>query len=952
MRPSPTRRFILLASLFSAVLFACGREVTGPDGKAAGLTRVGRIAFNTIFPEFASQIAGTTVEFEKVRIVLRRADGSIALERIVDFPSGSSELSLSLSVTLAGDAPAAGEPMVASLEYLNTAGQTVFQGSSNIVVPASTPGAPAPTPVSIPVVYKGVGSEATSVVISPRTANATPGDVINFGAQAIGANGPIPGTPITFVSSDATRASVAANGQVTIPAAAPRGTVRISARLLTGPTDDATITINPRAASLQLASGGNQSGTGGATLAQQIAVRVLASDGQGIAGTTVTFAAANGGSVSPTTAVSDASGLAQTRWTLGPSATSQSMTATAAGLTGSPLTVNATATILVATQLAFTTPPSNGNAGAPLGTIAVTARDVNGNTVPTFSNAITLALGANPGGATLGGTVTATPVNGVATFTGLTLNRVGSAYTLVASAAGLPNTTSVPFDIAAGTTQRLVFTSTITSPQAAGILVAPAITVAAQDALGNAVTSFTGLVTLSVGSNPGNATATGAAVNAVNGVATFPAFTLNRPGNGYTLLASSPGMSSGTSGAFDVTVGPPASMLIFAGNAQSRPAGTTLNPIDVQVRDPAGNGVPGATVNFAIASGGGSLTPASAATDAAGLARVNWTLGPVAGPQSITATSPAVSGTTLTITANAAIGTATQLAITTAPQAAQIAGIGGTPIVVAARDATGNTVPGFTSPVVMTIASGPSGATVIGPTAINAVAGVATFSGVSFDKAGNYTLTFASSGVTSVTSTSFTVNAGAAANIVADSGLGQNGTVGIALPQPFVVRVTDTYGNPVTGTTIGWAVTAGGGSLGGTAMTTNGFGRARTTLTLGATAGLNTVTATSGGLTGSPVTFNATSAAASASLLVLNAAPQSVQTAGTSGTPIIVHARDGSGNLATAFNGTVLMTIASGPGGATIIGPSSVNALSGVATFGGVSFDKAGNYTLTFAASG
>jgi hypothetical protein len=59
-------------------------------------------------------------------------------------------------------------------------------------------------------------------------------------------------------------------------------------------------------------------------------------------------------------------------------------------------------------------------------------------------------------------------------------------------------------------------------------------------------------VTIALGNNPGNATLGGTTtVNAVNGVATFNNLTLNEPDNGYTLTASSSGLTSSTSNSFD-----------------------------------------------------------------------------------------------------------------------------------------------------------------------------------------------------------------------------------------------------------------------------------------------------------------------------------------------------------------------------------------------------------------
>jgi len=79
-----------------------------------------------------------------------------------------------------------------------------------------------------------------------------------------------------------------------------------------------------------------------------------------------------------------------------------------------------------------------------------------------------------------------------------------------------------------------------------------------------------------------------------------------------------------------------------------------------------------------------------------------------------------------------------------------------------------------------------------------------------------------------------------------------------------VVRVVDEFDNPVSDHPVGFEIVdapdgASGQSLSTTATTTDGSGEAQTTLTLGDEPGTYTVDATpDGGLTGSPVTFEAT----------------------------------------------------------------------------------------------
>ena len=59
-----------------------------------------------------------------------------------------------------------------------------------------------------------------------------------------------------------------------------------------------------------------------------------------------------------------------------------------------------------------------------------------------------MTLGPNAGGATLSGTTTVTAVNGVATFSDLSVNQPGT-YTLQAQTIGLPTATSNQFTVSA-----------------------------------------------------------------------------------------------------------------------------------------------------------------------------------------------------------------------------------------------------------------------------------------------------------------------------------------------------------------------------------------------------------------------------------------------------------------------------------------------------------------------
>jgi plastocyanin len=93
--------------------------------------------------------------------------------------------------------------------------------------------------------------------------------------------------------------------------------------------------------------------------------------------------------------------------------------------------------------------------------------------------------------------------------------------------------------------------------------------------------------------------------------------------------------------------------------------------------------------------------------------------------------------------------------------------------------------------------------------------------------------------------------------LVAVSGSGQSAEAGEAVSNPLIVAVTQD-GTPVSGKTVTWSVTAGGGSVDPTSSTTSAAGTASTMWTLGPAAGANTVQASASGVTGSPATFTAT----------------------------------------------------------------------------------------------
>ena len=208
--------------------------------------------------------------------------------------------------------------------------------------------------------------------------------------------------------------------------------------------------------------------------------------------------------------------------------------------TTSSLTVTPAATHLVVT----TEPPTTIVAGQPFG-LTVKVEDGAGNVATGFNGVVTLSLGTHSGGAALGGGFSMNAVNGVAVFTGLTLNKPGAGYTLQASGNGLPSVSTTAFNATPAAPTHLVITTeppASTTPGSSFGLV-----VKAEDASGNVDSSYTGAVFLSLSANPGKDVLHGVTqVTASAGTAVFGGLSLGQPARGYIIRASASGLAPAT----------------------------------------------------------------------------------------------------------------------------------------------------------------------------------------------------------------------------------------------------------------------------------------------------------------------------------------------------------------------------------------------------------------------
>jgi RHS repeat-associated protein len=262
----------------------------------------------------------------------------------------------------------------------------------------------------------------------------------------------------------------------------------------------------------------------------------------------------------------------------------------------------------VPAELAFSTQPGNGTGGSALSAQPVIdVNDAGGNSA---AGAVTLALA--PGTGAPGATLTCadnsvSAVNGVATFAGCAVDKIGTGYRLVASS-GTARQQSAAFDVSVGSAAQLAFT---TQPGGgtggAAWSAQPVVTV--QDAGGNQVRSNSESIRLSIasGTGPGHLSCTATTLAAIRGAARFDGCRIDRTASAYRLEAidSADGLNA-TSHAFAVAAGP-AAQLVFSGQPGGSSVGATF-PAQPQVTvvDRGGNPAGSATVSLAATPGTGT----------------------------------------------------------------------------------------------------------------------------------------------------------------------------------------------------------------------------------------------------------------------------------------------------------------------------------------------------------
>jgi parallel beta-helix repeat protein len=590
----------------------------------------------------------------------------------------------------------------------------------------------------------------------------------------------------------------------------------------------------------------------------------------------------------------------------------------------SAISSNVTVAPLAPASLIITQQPANATAGADIREVKVEVEDPYGN--PTDGSSVNVSLASGPN-TTLGGTTMLATSGGIASFSNLSLTDAG-AYTLKFTDGSIPSQTSSSFTINPAAANMLAFVNQPVNTTADQSL-AP-IVVEVEDQYGNLIPSDTSNVTLT-----NVTTATSRTVAANLGVATFSDFPVTTAGT-YTLSASDGSLTGTASNSFTVAPGA-ATHLVFENVPAGQMAGAVLPTFEVDVEDQDNNIVTSddSTITLSVPGGTGTLS-AIAQNGVATFSNVSLT------QAQSSANLIASDGSLASATATLDIIPADAVSLVFQQQPVNGA-VGSTlgNIIVNIIDAYGNLADSIAYPTTtLAIASGPSGAVLSGSTTEQSNSSSLTFSDLSLNRAGTYTLSASSPGLPTITSDSFTLNYSGPSLLFSTEPA--SAAAGAKLPA-FTIETVDASGNLITTgkSKISLSISSGGKLIGtANAAVKNGsatFGKLSVQK-----AGIYTLTAT-----------DSTFASTISSLFAINAGaatkmaftPQPSNVAHNTPFNVTVDLFDRYGNLAAYNTSTVELTLSSHPKTATFTNLMAT-VTDGAANFDGTILTVPGTYTL------
>ncbi|WP_375767372.1 lamin tail domain-containing protein [Archangium gephyra] len=535
--------------------------------------------------------------------------------------------------------------------------------------------------------------------------------------------------------------------------------------------------------------------------------------------------------------------------------------------------------------------------------VEVFARDVYGNDAAGYTG--TVRFSSDDGSATLPADYTFIASDqGRHVFTGsLTARLAGARKLTVTDLAEASFTSTLELSVVPGPLTTLVFAETLANrPVRASFDVRVALT----DAFGNRVQVGAPPVTLSA-NKEGRVTGLGT-VTPVDGVASFTGLTIAEEDTGYVLTASAAGVGSVPSNAFNILdeVPPAKPELVQTANAPSS--------ITVSWSPVGDDGMLGTPSSYELRY---STSPIVSGADFDGATPVA-VAAPVPSEGTRSATISGLSSNTsyyvaLRVTDNSGNAvrsdtlvastknlTATQLAFLEQPKSGK-AGTALAPITVEIRDAAGLRVDNAAVAVTLTVVGTPG----YGPFTVTSDKGVATFTGVRIDTAGKgYTLQATSLSLAFADSVPFDIANAAAASLEL-AGLGPATTAGA--DNTVTVTVRDAFGNAAedyTGTVSFTSSDSAADKPAPYAFLTTDKGQRAFEHVVLRTSGEQSLTVSAAGLP--DATLRTDVGHAGASTLLLTGLPAEMN-AGDSA-ELSVELRDGFGNRATGYTGTVVLS--------------------------------------------
>lgn len=226
----------------------------------------------------------------------------------------------------------------------------------------------------------------------PATVTLRAGEAVQLAAQVNGPKGAvIGGAPLVFVAEPTSIVRISHQGLISATGAAGHDSVTIASGALRVQLPVTVTAGHPSV--VDVVAGARQTGLAGATLGEPLVVRVRDAYGNAVSRSAVRFAVESGGEVEPAVATTDASGTARVRWTLGPLAGTQFITAAADSLSAASATVEAIARPGSMARVIDVDPIGRRTVAGDTVTVRLRAQDTFGNGVQATVVAFNVAAG-------------------------------------------------------------------------------------------------------------------------------------------------------------------------------------------------------------------------------------------------------------------------------------------------------------------------------------------------------------------------------------------------------------------------------------------------------------------------------------------------------------------------------------------------------------------------------